>query len=190
MNNKESAKTIYSLSNLNDKLEELKNIVDSFDKSEVCLGSESQELIQSLTEKKGSFLGIKYSKTPEPNELLDVSRTIYNSTNHGFTQVHKQIKDLHEANKQIFTLFIILNQLSSMSQQRLVGAYSLIKNAQREIKENCKQTSVQGNQLKDMVLMHLQHIKKEKQFRFFNSITYKIIVGIMSLSALVCSLFL
>ncbi len=182
-------KTSYTLSDLENSLGRLKEIINNFDNKKIYLDSESYHLIQTLEKRKGNFLGIKYSKTPTSEELLDVSRSICNSTTQALAEVCKQIEDLHKVNQNIFTLFMVLNQLTNINQQRLVGAYSLIDNAQKDIRENSKQTSVLGNQLKDMVLMHLQHVKNEKRFRFFNSITYKIIVGVMALSALICSLY-
>lgn len=182
--------TTYSLSDLNNQLNKLKDIINSFEQDKLFFNPESQKLIQELTERKGNFLGIKYKKDPTPNELLDVSCSLYNSTNQGFAKIYKQLNLLHVANENIFSLFIILNQLSGISQQRIVGAYSLINNTQKEIKKNCIQTSIQGEQLKEMVLMYLQHIKTERQFHFFNSTIYKILVGIIALSSLLCSLLL
>ncbi len=178
-----------TLSDLNDQLNELKILVSSFEQ-EQYLNTESQRLIQDLSEKKGSFLGIKYAKDPTTKELLDVSRSLHNETNQGFINIYKQFDKLYEVNIVIFRLFMVMNQLTTMSEQRIVGAYALINNTQKEIKRNSKQTSIQGNQLKEMVLMHLQHIKKEQRYRFLNTITYKIIVGIVALSSLFFSLFL
>lgn len=190
MNKENSIGKINSLSELEKELNNLKDIIDSFDNKSIILNPDIIQSIQNLSEKKGSILGFQYSKDPTPKELLNVNRDICTTTVEAFKQVCNQIKTLHETDQKIFILFLVLNKLSNINYKHLAGSYSLISNAQKDIKENCKQTSIQGNQLKDLALMYLQHIKKERRFHFFNSITYKILVGITALSALICSLLL
>lgn len=170
------------------ELDDLKEMINSFNDNKVNLNSELLDELKDLSNRKGSFLGIEYSKSPTADELLDICIKNYNCTEDAFTQVYKHVKELHKTDERIFRIMLMLNNLSVMGNQRLAGSYSLIKEARRDIEVNCKVTNALGKQIKDLAMLHLQHINKEKKFYFFNSVGYKIGVGIVALIALICSL--
>ena len=123
--------------------------------------------LRELENKKGSILGIKYQKDPSNRELLELIQIHDKYLKEYHQHINSIITELNKIDQGSLKLITILAGLSGMTYKRISDAFAVIEDTEKILDKNSNISSEQGHLIKEVVKLHFERIKEDKE-RFEN----------------------
>lgn len=149
------------------QLKSLNTQIENLDKKFTQpLNKFSDEFNTTLTElenKKGSILGYEYQKDPSNRELLELIQIHDKSLKEYHQHINSIITELNKIDQGSLELITILAGLSGMTYKRISDAFTVIEDTEKILDKNSNISSEQGHLIKEVVKLHIERIKEDKE---------------------------
>ena len=149
------------------QLESLNTQIENLDKKFTQpLNKFSDEFNTTLTElenKKGRILGLEYQKDPSNRELLELIQTHEKYLKEYHQHINSIITELNKIDQGSLKLITILAGLSGMTYKRISDAFAVIEDTEKILDKNSNISSEQGHLIKEVVKLHIERIKEDKE---------------------------
>ena len=149
------------------QLESLNTQIENLDKKFTQpLNKFSDEFNTTLTElenKKGRILGLEYQKDPSNRELLELIQIHDKYLKEFHQHINSIITELNKIDQGSLKLITILAGLSGMTYKRISDAFAVIEDTEKILDKNSNISSEQGHLIKEVVKLHIERIKEDKE---------------------------
>lgn len=149
------------------QLKSLNTQIENLDKKFTQpLNKFSDEFNTTLTElenKKGRILGWEYQKDPSNRELLELIQIHDKYLKEYHQHINSIITELNKIDQGSLELITILAGLSGMTYKRISDAFAVIEDTEKILDKNSNISSEQGHLIKEVVKLHIERIKEDKE---------------------------